>query len=150
MLISAVQQNPISFKADLKHLFDKGLIPEVEKGFYGMRLTNKNVSREHLLPHCKGGTRNEANIVLADKFLNSARGAKPIGKVADPATAVDYLEQFKGIEIPEHKFSGDAYIMKVAKTLKRLGMDITEQVKQMMSDTPEAVKDTVKHIDFKA
>ena len=149
MLVSAIQQNPISFKADLKHLFDKGLIPVVEKGFYGTPLTKKNVSREHLLPHCKGGTRAEANIVLADKFLNSARGAKPIGRVADPTTAVEYLEQFKGIEIPEHKFSGNNYIKNVTRTLKRLGMDITEQVKAMMSDAPETIKETAKHIDLK-
>lgn len=142
-------QNPISFKADLKHLFDKGLLPEVEKGFYGTPLTKKNVSREHLLPHCKGGTRAEANIVLADKFLNNARGAKPIGNIADKKAAVEYLEQFKGIEIPEHKFNGNRYIETVTKTLKRLGMDITEQVKQMMADTPETIKETVKHIDLK-
>lgn len=139
-----------SFMADVKHLFDKGLLPGVEKGFYGQPLTKKNVSREHLLPHCKGGTRNEANIVLADKFLNNIRGSKPIKQVADPDTAVEYLEQFKGIVVPDHKFDGDAYIGKITKTLKRLGMDITDKVKEMMSSDTSVVKDTIKHIDLKA
>ena len=149
MQITSVQ-NCLSFTADIKHLFDKGLIPEVKRGFYGMPLTKKNVSREHLLPHCKGGTRSEANIVLADKFLNNLRGSKPIKEAADVDTAVEYLSQFKDVFIPEHKFDGNAYIMKVTKTLKRLGFDITDKVKQMMSSAPEGIKETVKHIDFKA
>ena len=143
-------QNQVSFKSDIKRLFDKGLLPDVEKGFYGMPLTKKNVSREHLLPHCKGGTRNEANIVLADKFLNNLRGSKPIKDVADPDTAVEYLSQFKDVYLPEHKFDGNAYIMKITKTLKRLGMDIADKVKQMMNATSSGAKETVKQIDFKA
>ena len=139
----------INFTADIKRLFDKGLIPEVKKGFYGNSLTSKNASREHLVPHCKGGTRTEANIVLADRLVNNIRGAKPIKDVADSDTAIEYLAQFKGIELPEHKFYGNAYIMKIAKTLKRLGMDIMQQAKQMISDSPETIKETTSHIDLK-
>ena len=145
MQITPIQQPQISFTADLKRLFDKGLLPEVKKGFYGTDLSIGTVSREHLLPKCKGGTRCEANIVLADRFLNNTRGSQPIWKVADPEQAVEYLEQFKGINVPSHEFSGNKYIVKVFHTLKRLGLDLTEQFKEHGLDT--VVKKT-KHIDF--
>jgi hypothetical protein len=150
MNIQPVHFQPLTFKADLKRMFDKGELPTVKKGFYGMPLDKKNVSREHLLPKSKGGATKEANIVLADKFINWQRSSQPLTKFAHEKEAVEYLEQFKGVVVPGHKFNGNRYIETVTKTLKRLGMDITEQVKQMMADTPGTVKDTVKHLDLKA
>lgn len=128
-MINAVQTNQISFKADLKRLYDKGLLPQVKKGFYGVKLSIKNVTREHLLPKCKGGTRDERNIVLADAFLNNLRGTQPIKEAADRTKAVEYLEQFKDIHLPG--FNGKKYIAGIVRTLKGLGLDLTEQVKHL-------------------
>lgn len=138
----------ISFKADLKRLFDKGKLPSVTHGFYGMPLTKENVSREHLLPRSLGGKTKESNIVLADKFINWQRSSQPLTKFAHEKEAVEYLEQFKDISLPD--FNGKTYIKNVASTLNRLGLDIREQARQIIEDAPSTIKEVGKHLDLKA
>ena len=107
---------------DLKQLWDKGKLPEVTHGFYGDELTWDNLSREHLIPKCQGGTKRFGNIVLASKIKNNARSDKDILLFAIPEVVKAYLKQFENIH--RFGFNGPNYIDAVKKTLKILGMII--------------------------
>jgi len=107
---------------DLKQLWDRGKLPEVTHGFYGDELTWDNVSREHLIPQCEGGTKRFGNIVLASKIKNNGRSNKDIRLFATPEIVKTYLKQFENIH--RHGFNGPNYINAVKKTLKFLGMVI--------------------------
>ena len=74
--------NAITFgyHSPLKTLYKKGKMPKVIYGFYGDKLTPKNVTLEHLLPHSKGGASELDNFVLASKQNNLARGNDDIRK----------------------------------------------------------------------
>ena len=65
----------------LKTLYRQGKLP-VRYGFYGDKLTQKNVSLEHLKPHSKGGKTELSNLVLASKQKNQARGNALISNLA--------------------------------------------------------------------
>lgn len=107
---------------DLKKLWDAGKLPTVKHGFYGDELTHQNISREHLEPASKGGTKRFGNIVLASKEKNNARGNKDINLFANVIKAREYLSQFIGIKIPE--LNGHRYIKEVVDTLNRLGFEL--------------------------
>ena len=74
MKIQPIQQSPtFQYNSPLKTLYRKGELP-VRYGFYGDRLTQNNVSLEHLKPHSKGGKAELSNLVLASKQKKQARG----------------------------------------------------------------------------
>lgn len=116
MIIQPIQPNSPSFgySHPLKTLFKKGQLP-VKKGFYGGRLTQKNVTLEHLLPVSKGGKTQIDNLVLATKETNNQRGDKPINEFFNLKAMADYLEQFKNIRIGE--FDGNKYIKMILETI---------------------------------
>lgn len=113
--------NPISFgyNSPLKTLYKKGKFPKVIYGFYGDKLTPKNVTLEHLKPHSQGGKSCLENFVLATKQNNCARGCDDIRKFAVKENIVRYLSQFMGIKLPN--FNGDKYIEGILQTLTKLG-----------------------------
>lgn len=113
--------NAITFgyHSPLKTLYKKGQMPKVIYGFYGDKLTPKNVTLEHLLPHSKGGASELDNFVLASKQNNLARGNDDIRKFANKECIVRYLSQFMGIKLPY--FNGDKYIKGILQTLEKLG-----------------------------
>lgn len=113
--------NAITFgyHSPLKTLYKKGQMPKVIYGFYGDKLTPKNVTLEHLLPHSKGGASELDNFVLASKQNNLARGNDDIRKFANKECIVHYLSQFMGIKLPH--FNGDKYIKGILQTLEKLG-----------------------------
>ena len=113
--------NAITFgyHSPLKTLYKKGQMPKVIYGFYGDKLTPKNVTLEHLLPHSKGGASELDNFVLASKQNNLARGNADIRKFANKECIVRYLSQFMGIKLPH--FNGDKYIKGILQTLEKLG-----------------------------
>lgn len=106
----------------LKTQYLKGNLKSVKYGFYGDRLTRKNVSLEHLKAKSKGGKSELENFVLASKAKNQARGNKDIKPFVDKETAMRYLLQFVGIKV--ENFNGDNYIRAIIKTLKKLGVDL--------------------------
>ena len=75
MIIQPIQPNSLTFgySHQLKTLYRKGKLP-VKYGFYGDKLTQKNVSLEHLKPHSKVGKTELSNLVLASKQKNQAKG----------------------------------------------------------------------------
>lgn len=114
--------NPISFgyNSPLKTLYKRGKMPNVIYGFYGDKLTNKNVTLEHLKPHSKGGKSCLSNFVLASKRNNSNRGNEDIRKFAVKENIITYLSQFIDIKLPN--FDGNKYIQNILQTLKNLGV----------------------------
>ena len=119
MRIQPIQQSPtFQYNSPLKTLYRKGELP-VRYGFYGDKLTQKNVSLEHLKPFSKGGKSNLDNFVLASKRNNMARGNDDIRHYANKENIITYLAQFIGIKLPN--FDGDKYIQGVINTLKKLG-----------------------------
>ena len=121
MLIQPIPPNSQTFgySHPLKTLYIKGKLP-VKYGFYGDRLTQKNVSLEHLKPHSKGGKTELNNLVLASKQKNQARGNADIRNFANKETIIKYLSQF--IDVKINDFDGNKYINGIIKTLTNLGV----------------------------
>ena len=121
MRIQPIPPNSPSFgySHQLKTLYRQGKLP-VKYGFYGDRLTQKNVSLEHLKPHSKGGKTELSNLVLASKQKNQARGNVDIRNFANKETIIKYLSQF--IDVKIKGFDGNKYINGIIKTLTILGV----------------------------
>lgn len=111
---------PVSFGYQhyLKTMWKKGQLPQVKYGFYGEKLTPKNVSLEHLEPKSKGGKTDIDNLVLASNKINNARGDKPLGKFLNLKAMAQYLEQFVNIKVG--KFDGNEYIKKIVEKVGEL------------------------------
>ena len=116
MLVQAMPPyNPnFEYSSPLKTLWRKGKLP-VKYGFYGDILTQRNVSLEHLKAHSKGGKTNLANLVLASKAKNNARGNDAIDGYLDVKNVMRYLAQFKDVKIKD--FDGNKYIAGIVATL---------------------------------
>lgn len=115
--------NPISpivfgYKSNLKRLYIKGKLPEVIYGIYGGILTPKNVTIEHIKPRSFGGKTALNNIALAVNVNNWKRGNKPLIKFYDEKIFQKYLDQFKGIELPN--FNGNEYIENLLNTISEI------------------------------
>ena len=121
MKIQPIPPNSPTFgySHQLKNLYRQGKLP-VKYGFYGDKLTQKNVSLEHLKPHSKGGETVLSNLVLASKQKNQARGNADIRNFANKETIIKYLNQFIDIKIKD--FDGNKYINGIIKTLTNLGV----------------------------
>ena len=121
MNIPPILPNSPSFgySNQLKTLYRQDKLP-VKYGFYGDKLTQKNVSLEHLKPHSKGGKTELSNLVLASKQKNQARGNADIRNFANKVTIIKYLSQFIDIKIKD--FDGNKYINGIIKTLTNLGV----------------------------
>lgn len=99
----------------LKTAWKKGMLPQVKKGFYGEKLTAKNVSLEHLKPISQGGKTQWQNLVLADNKINNARGDKPLSEYINFKAMGEYLEQFVNIKVKG--FDGNKYIAMILETV---------------------------------
>ena len=99
----------------LKTAWKKGKIVQVTKGFYGERLTKKNVSLEHLKPKSQGGETKWHNLVLASNKINNERGDKPLSEYINYKAMGEYLDQFKNIKIKG--FDGNKYIAMILETV---------------------------------
>ena len=107
------------YSNQLKTLYRQGKLP-IKYGFYGDRLTQKNVSLEHLKPHSKGGKTELSNLVLASKQRNQVRGNADIRNFANKETIIKYLSQF--IDVKIKGFDGNKYINGIIKTLTNMGV----------------------------
>ena len=117
MYIEPIETYSPIFNSQLKNLYKKGKI-KVKYGIYGEKLTKENVSDEHVICKCFGGSNNQSNIVLASKELNNARGNKPIALFVTMEKLRQYWEQFRGVKCQD--FNGDEYIKQIKKTFKEL------------------------------
>lgn len=115
MRITDVSNTNFGYKHPLKSMWLKGDFPKVKYGFYGDKLTQKNVSLEHLKPYSKGGKTQLDNLVLASKENNQKRGNKDIRDFLTVENVTRYLTQFKNIKLTG--FDGNKYIAMVLATL---------------------------------
>lgn len=116
--LNVFKYNPsFGYSSPLKTMFLKGELP-VKYGFYGDKLTTKNVSLEHLLPYSKGGKTELNNLVLASKEKNQIRGNQPISKYINLEAMQTYINQFKNIKVKD--FDGNKYVKDLLQTITRL------------------------------
>lgn len=106
------------YNSELKTLYKKGKLPQVRRGFYGEKLTQKNLSLEHLQAKSAGGTTTLDNLVLASKQTNNARGNKPLRDFINLKHMAKYLEQFQNIHIKS--FDGNEYIKMILQKVSEL------------------------------
>lgn len=110
-----IPQPNFGYSHPLKTAWKKGQIPQVKRGFYGEKLTKKNVSLEHLKPISQGGKTQWQNLVLADNKINNARGDKPLSEYINFKAMGEYLEQFVNIKVKG--FDGNKYIAMILETV---------------------------------
>ena len=113
MNIKGVCNISFGYNHPIKKAFDKGLLGKDFKGLYGVKLTKKNRTIEHIKPHSLGGGLNWGNVALADKIMNAIRGIKPIEEFVTFQMWKDYLKQF--INIKNQYIDGMHYIKEICK-----------------------------------
>lgn len=118
MFIQPTNQVTFGYHHPLKTAWLKGKLPTVTHGFYGEKLTKKNISLEHLKPVSQGGKSTFDNLVLADKQKNNERGAQPIERFVNIGMLRAYLNQFKGVK--NQYIDGDEYIKGIRGFFKKL------------------------------
>ena len=129
MQVQAVQPvSQVSFagKFGVRDLWMKGKLPQVKFDIYGLPLTKKTCSREHIIPKSLGGSSYNSNIALADKFMNSKRGTEKLSEFTTLENVVNYFMQFIGVKIKEGnrvRFDGDKYFKSCIPSLKHEGFD---------------------------
>lgn len=112
------KNNPtFGYSSPLKDLYRNGDLP-VKYGFYGDKLTKKNVSLEHLLPHSKGGKTTLDNLVLSSKQNNFKRGNRPLSEFINFGNVERYLNQFNGVKLKN--FNGNEYVKNILKTIENV------------------------------
>ena len=123
MIIPITINTTVSFqqKHQLKTYWRKGLLPTVKRGLYLDKLTQENLSIEHIQPKSKGGSNGFDNVALSSKDRNNLRGDKDIREFLTKEMVDIYCKQFEGVKIGK-RFRGDTYIRMIKNTLKRLGV----------------------------
>ena len=125
MIVTPVKPTEPTFgyTSPLKTLWRQGKLPSVKYGFYGDRLTQENITLEHLRPRSKHGKTELSNLVLATESNNVKRGSKPLINFLYWDNVERYLNQFKDINV--EGFIGNQYIKAIMRTLNKL---LKEQV----------------------
>lgn len=111
---------------NVANLWKRGKLPTVKVGIYGTQLTKKTVSREHVIPRSMGGSSENSNIALGDKFINSKRGTKPLNEFTTFENVIAYLLQFIGVKVEKNGkiiFDGDKYFKNLIPSLKSQGFN---------------------------
>ena len=124
--IQSTDSTTFKGKWGVRELWIRGKLPSVKMDIYGLPLSKKTVSREHIVPKSLGGTTFNSNIALADKFENSKRGCAKLSEFTTLENVVNYFLQFVGIKIKEGNkvmFDGDKYFKSCVPSLKHEGFD---------------------------
>lgn len=111
---------------NVANLWKRGKLPTVKVGIYGTQLTKKTISREHVIPRSMGGSSENSNIALGDKFINSKRGTKPLNEFTTFENVIAYLLQFIGVKVEKNGkiiFDGDKYFKNLIPSLKSQGFN---------------------------
>ncbi len=116
-----IQLNNIAFgyHSPMMREFKKGKIP-LKCGAYGGKITSKNASHEHIIPHSKGGPDTQSNYLLTTKELNEARGCEPFIKHVNWIALLEYFSVM--LRTKTDKFDGVEYtkgaITNILKAIK--------------------------------
>lgn len=123
-----IHQVSFGSKYGVRELWMKGKLPQVKTDIYGLPLSKKTCSREHVIPKSLGGSSRNSNIALADKNANNARGTKPLNQFTTLENVVKYLFQFVGIKIKDKAnhvcFDGTKYAEKLIPSLEHEGFKL--------------------------
>lgn len=85
--------NPnITFNSRIKRLYKTGKI-KLDYDLYGLPLNKNNVTDEHIICRCFGGSSEESNIALATREINNLRGCKPIEAFVTMKMVAKYIER---------------------------------------------------------
>lgn len=103
------------YKSILKTEWLKGNLPTVQKGIYGGIITRDTISLEHVEPVSKGGKTILSNLAIANRFLNTLRGNRPLRFFLDGDKFNEYIEQFEKVNLPN--FNGKEYVRNLIKTV---------------------------------
>ena len=110
--------NPnFGYSHKLKTDFKKGKLPTVTHDVAGIKLTNDNVTLDHVTPKSQGGESNLFNYMLASKWFNSFRGVVPLCKLITQEMFDKWAKQFEGIMVCGVK--GEEYVKEIAKKIWR-------------------------------
>lgn len=114
--ILPIQLNNVTFgySHKLKTDFKKGLIP-IEFDMAGNKLTNDNVSLDHVIPKSQGGTSTLDNYVLATKDFNNFRGVVPLALLITKEMFEKWAKQFEDLIVCGVK--GTEYTKMIAKKI---------------------------------
>lgn len=82
----------ITFNSRIKRLYKSGKI-KLDYDIYGLPLNKNNVTDEHIICKCFGGTSEESNIALATREMNNLRGCKPIEKFVTIKMVMKYINR---------------------------------------------------------
>ena len=124
MKISFIKPIQFGYKSILKDEWRSN--PEMQEhvkfGLYGGRLTEQNITFEHIRPASKGGTTDIFNGALATKKTNEARGNRPLASVLNKEMFERYIAQFKGWCAT--LFNNEEYIKRLTKTVEKQGIKL--------------------------
>ena len=85
--------NPnITFNSRIKRLYKSGKI-KLDYDIYGFPLNKNNVTDEHIICRCFGGSSEESNIALATREINNLRGCRPIEQFVTMKMVSKYVER---------------------------------------------------------
>ena len=82
----------IQFTSKIKRLYKRGKI-KLDYDIYGLPLNKNNVTDEHIICRCFGGSSEESNIALATREINNLRGCKPIEQFVTMKMVNKYIER---------------------------------------------------------
>lgn len=100
-----------------KDLWKKGKLPSVTHDVSGRKLTMKNVTIDHYVPHSKGGKTEDGNLMLATKEFNQLRGNRPLSDFVTPQQVYKYLEQW--VDVIVEGFNGNKYIKELLSSFSK-------------------------------
>lgn len=126
-LLPSKDKTSFKGKWGVRELWIRGKLPNVKTDIYGLPITKKTVSREHIVPKCFGGVSDNCNIALADKYINSRRGCEKLSEFTTLENVVNYFLQFIGIKVKDHgkvMFDGEKYFRSCIPSLKHEGFNL--------------------------
>lgn len=78
----------------LKKMYRQGKLPKDLVDIAGNKLTQNNLSADHVIPYSKGGKTTDDNLMLATKQFNSMRGDRPIQEFITPQNLAKWVKQY--------------------------------------------------------
>lgn len=75
-------------------MYRQGKLPKDLVDIAGNRLTQNNLSGDHVIPHSQGGKTTDDNMMLATKQFNSMRGDRPLKDFITPQNLAKWVNQY--------------------------------------------------------
>ena len=101
----------------LKKLFRQGKLPKDLVDIGGNKITQRNLSGDHIIPRSKGGKNTDDNMMIATKQFNSLRGNRPLKEVVTLDNVIKWA--LKMMDIKVDGFDGVQHVKDVFKALDK-------------------------------